>query len=108
MCMIIQFNSLRIFPLVISLILVLAISIYRKYSNVNLIIDLRACPNIGYYRLCSASFLWGFLDRSKEYSQQLLLSSADHIYIAKPELKFIFPIRIQSKIVVDKQGEIEM
>lgn len=113
MCMLIQIHDLnknivlvksfKVFPLIGPLSLLLSVIIYRKLisSNVLYIVDLRCSPSIGYYSLCSSSLIKRLVDNSKEFSQQLLLGLVDVIYIAKPELKYVFPVRIQTKIVVD-------
>ncbi len=106
--MIIQFKSINFFPLIVSLIIVLTLVVYRRFINskVDLIIDLRRSPNIGYYSLCSASFIWRAIDISKEFSSQKIFCLADAIYIAKPELKYTFPERIHAKIVVEINNEL--
>jgi len=72
------------------------------------IVDLRACPSIGYYSLCSNLLWFWVFDSLKESIYHYLLKIADKIYIANHEHIWVFPMPIRHKIIENYELENEL
>ena len=93
-------KPIKSFSYALIIIYIAYLIIYRKFINpkFQLIVDLRACPSIGYYSLCSNLLCFWVFDIIKECIYHSLLKLADRIYVAKHEHKYVFPMPIRTKI----------
>lgn len=94
-------KPMRSFYYALMILYIACLVVYRKFVNprFQLIIDLRACPTIGYYSLCSNLLCFWVFDSLKESVYHYLLNLADKIYVAKHEHIWVFPKPIRYKII---------